>query len=137
MASDRVLRQSLERPATTYNGFVMLLVGLGLIVLGAVGALNAPVHPWGIVLLIVAGVALLLVSCGFYLLQPNQAAAILLPLVLAGVVAVLRGVRVAGRRGSWWSTAPVPARSSRMPHTPRPVSRRCWCTHWRPIAVRR
>ena len=78
MASDRVLRQSLERPATTYNGFVMLLVGLGLIVLGAVGALNAPVHPWGIVLLIVAGVALLLVSCGFYLLQPNQAAAILL-----------------------------------------------------------
>ena len=78
MGSDRVLRQSLERPATTYNGFVMLLVGLGLIVLGAVGALNAPVHPWGIVLLIVAGVALLLVSCGFYLLQPNQAAAILL-----------------------------------------------------------
>ncbi|WP_345417170.1 glycosyltransferase family 2 protein [Actinomycetospora chlora] len=32
-------------------------------------------------------------------------AAVLLPLVLAGVVAVLRGVRVAGRRGSWWSTA--------------------------------
>ncbi|GAA4936110.1 GT2 family glycosyltransferase [Actinomycetospora succinea] len=32
-------------------------------------------------------------------------AAILLPLVLAGVVAVLRGARVAGRRGSWWSTA--------------------------------
>lgn len=32
-------------------------------------------------------------------------AVILLPLVLAGVVAVLRGVRVAGRRGSWWSTA--------------------------------
>ncbi|GAA0440710.1 MULTISPECIES: SPFH domain-containing protein [Sphingomonas] len=78
MGSDRVLRQSLERPATTYNGFMMLLVELGLIVLGAVGALNAPVHPWGIVLLIVAGVALLLVACGFYLLQPNQAAAILL-----------------------------------------------------------
>ncbi|MBB3911640.1 SPFH domain-containing protein [Sphingomonas desiccabilis] len=78
MASDRVLRQSLERPATTYNGFVMLLVGLGLIVLGAVGGLNAPVHFWGIALLIVAGVALLLVACGFYLLQPNQAAAILL-----------------------------------------------------------
>jgi GT2 family glycosyltransferase len=32
-------------------------------------------------------------------------AAVLLPLVLAGVVAVLRGVRTAGRRGSWWSTA--------------------------------
>ncbi|MFC5140158.1 glycosyltransferase [Actinomycetospora rhizophila] len=32
-------------------------------------------------------------------------AVILLPLVLAGVVSVLRGVRVAGRRGSWWSTA--------------------------------
>ncbi|GAA4890752.1 glycosyltransferase family 2 protein [Actinomycetospora straminea] len=32
-------------------------------------------------------------------------AAVLLPLVLAGVVAVLRGVRTTGRRGSWWSTA--------------------------------
>ncbi|MDD7940017.1 glycosyltransferase family 2 protein [Actinomycetospora lutea] len=32
-------------------------------------------------------------------------AAVLLPLVLAGVVSVLRGVRVSGRRGSWWSTA--------------------------------
>lgn len=32
-------------------------------------------------------------------------AVVLLPLVLAGVVAVLRGVRTAGRRGSWWSTA--------------------------------
>ncbi|PVZ14906.1 GT2 family glycosyltransferase [Actinomycetospora cinnamomea] len=32
-------------------------------------------------------------------------AAVLLPLVLAGVVAVLRGVRTSGRRGSWWSTA--------------------------------
>ena len=30
---------------------------------------------------------------------------VLLPLVLAGVLAVLRGVRVSGRRGSWWSTA--------------------------------
>ncbi|MCC2976989.1 SPFH domain-containing protein [Sphingomonas sp. PL-96] len=78
MGSDRVLRQSLERPAAAYNGFAMLLVGLGLIVLGGVGAGNAPAHPWGIVLLVVAGVALLLVACGFYLLQPNQAAAILL-----------------------------------------------------------
>ncbi|WP_285659510.1 glycosyltransferase family 2 protein [Actinomycetospora sp. NBRC 106375] len=32
-------------------------------------------------------------------------AVVLLPLVLAGVIAVLRGVRVSGRRGSWWSTA--------------------------------
>jgi GT2 family glycosyltransferase len=32
-------------------------------------------------------------------------AAILLPVVLAGVVSVLRGVRPEGRRGSWWSTA--------------------------------
>ncbi len=32
-------------------------------------------------------------------------AAVLLPVVLAGVVAVLRGVRPEGRRGSWWSTA--------------------------------
>ena len=32
-------------------------------------------------------------------------AAILVPLVLAGVVAVLRGTSGAGRRGSWWGTA--------------------------------
>ena len=30
---------------------------------------------------------------------------VLLPLVLAGVLSVLRGLRVSGRRGSWWSTA--------------------------------
>ena len=32
-------------------------------------------------------------------------AVVLLPLVLAGVAAVLRGSRVEGRRGSWWSAA--------------------------------
>lgn len=78
MASDRVLRQSAERPAAAYNGFVMLLVGLGLIVLGAFGAANTPEHGWGIVLLALCALGVLLVLPGFYLLQPNQAAAILL-----------------------------------------------------------
>ncbi|MFV0625480.1 SPFH domain-containing protein [Sphingomonas sp. ac-8] len=78
MGSDRVLRQSAERPATAYNGFAMLFVGLAAIVLGAVGAVNAPAHVWGAALVVVAAVALLLIAPGFYLLQPNQAAAILL-----------------------------------------------------------
>jgi regulator of protease activity HflC (stomatin/prohibitin superfamily) len=78
MASDRVLRQSAERPAGAYNGFAMLLVALASIVLGAAGALNAEAHGWGIVLVILAALAALLVLPGFYLLQPNQTAAILL-----------------------------------------------------------
>ena len=78
MASDRVLRTSMERPAGAYNGFVMLLVALGAVVLGIFGALEAPAHGWGIALLILSAIAVLLVLPGFYLLQPNQAAAILL-----------------------------------------------------------
>ena len=78
MTSDRVLQQSRERSAHAYNGFMMLLVGLGLIVLAVFGGLNAEANVWGIVLLAVSITAVLLLSCGFYLLQPNQAAAILL-----------------------------------------------------------
>jgi regulator of protease activity HflC (stomatin/prohibitin superfamily) len=78
--SSQALSHSHERPASTSSGYVMLLVLL--LALGAVGygvfeltqdnpALGAP--------LVAAGVlAFLFVLCGFYLLQPNQAAAILL-----------------------------------------------------------
>jgi hypothetical protein len=99
MASDRVLRQSAERPAGAYNGFAMLLVGLAAIVLGVVGALNAEAHGWGVALVIVAAVAVLLVLPGFYLLQPNQAAAILL-------FGAYRGTdRTTGLRWNWpWLT---------------------------------
>ena len=74
------LSLSCERPARTSSGYVMLLVLL--LTLIAIGA-----GVWQIVgedpalgaMLIVAGtLAFLFVLCGFYLLQPNQAAAILL-----------------------------------------------------------
>jgi hypothetical protein len=78
MGTDRVLRSSMERPAGAYNGFVMLLVGLAAIVLGVFGALEAPAHGWGAALVVLSAIAVLLVLPGFYLLQPNQAAAILL-----------------------------------------------------------
>jgi hypothetical protein len=74
------LRLSRERPAATQNGYLMLLVLL-------VALLAAGYAFWrftqgdiglGLPLLIGAGIVFLFVLCGFYLLQPNQAAAILL-----------------------------------------------------------
>ena len=74
------LRLSQERPATTGNGYVMLLVLLAALFVVGLGA-------WRIVSRdLVTGGALigiglflfLFVAAGFYFLQPNQAAAILL-----------------------------------------------------------
>ena len=77
----QALRLSRERPAHTFNGYVMLLVLLLALVAGSSSASDgrrrearlAP-HPARRGDL----VAMLFVACGFYLLQPNQAAAILL-----------------------------------------------------------
>jgi regulator of protease activity HflC (stomatin/prohibitin superfamily) len=73
------LRSSGERPARTFNGYVMLLallVGIAAFVLGATQiAENRAV---GVPLMIIGALASTFVSLGFYLLQPNQAAAILL-----------------------------------------------------------
>jgi regulator of protease activity HflC (stomatin/prohibitin superfamily) len=77
----KALRLSQEREAATQNGYMMLLVLLLAIVAGFV-ALGLMADPrtagWGVVLEIAAGLACLLVVKGFYLLQPNQAASILL-----------------------------------------------------------
>lgn len=73
------LRSSGERPAHTFNGYVMLLallVGIAVIVAGIALIDNLP-GP-AAALIIVGAVASLLIATGFYLLQPNQAAAILL-----------------------------------------------------------
>ena len=74
------LRLSHERPARTFNGFAMLLVlllTLAPIVLGAVAATGKDPAP-GVALAAFGAIAACFVLVGFYLLQPNQAAAILL-----------------------------------------------------------
>ena len=74
------LRASSERPARTSSGYVMLLMlllALGATILGG-GMLANEQEGLGAMLLILGGVAFLFILCGFYFLQPNQAAAILL-----------------------------------------------------------
>jgi len=74
------LRLSRERPATAYNGYLMLLVLLAAAAAAAIGlALFAQeMRGAGLALVVFAILAALLVAPGFYLLQPNQAAALLL-----------------------------------------------------------
>ncbi|NBW09621.1 MAG: SPFH domain-containing protein [Caulobacteraceae bacterium] len=76
---------SSERPASTTNGVLMLLLGLALVVggpaLGFAGASAAASHGeevGSVVLGLFAAVVGLLVLCGLYSLQPNEATAILL-----------------------------------------------------------
>jgi len=76
----RGLRLSVERGANTFNGYVMLLVLLAMLfaIVAGVGMIGNGREALGLLVLIVAVLTILLVSVGFYLLQPNQAAAILL-----------------------------------------------------------
>src|SRR3712207_1168903 len=76
----RALRLSHERPAATQSGYLMLLVLLVALVVGGVGLWLAAEDnkPLGASIGIFSMVVLLFVACGFYFLQPNQAAAILL-----------------------------------------------------------
>jgi hypothetical protein len=76
---NRALRLSQEIPAQTYSGYPMLLVVL-LSLAAEVGGMTmlpgAPVP--AAILITLAGIVFLVSICGFYLLQPNQVAAILL-----------------------------------------------------------
>jgi len=79
------LSHTRERRASTQSGYLMLLLLLGLFVaifltIGwVVNIADAGGNPAGAVLLLVlTAVLFLFIMCGFYLLQPNQAAAILL-----------------------------------------------------------
>ena len=74
------LRLSRERPAHTTNGLMMLLVLLIALAVAGVGfwQLAEQNFALGIPLLVAALTVILFVSGGFYFLQPNQAAAILL-----------------------------------------------------------
>jgi regulator of protease activity HflC (stomatin/prohibitin superfamily) len=79
--SHQALRLSQERPAATANGYFMLLVLLVSFVVGFLssGLMVTPgSEGLGVLLLIVSVLTFVLVIKGFYLLQPNQAAAILL-----------------------------------------------------------
>ena len=76
------LTASRERPASAYSGYIMLILLLVAIVWqvwGIVGLANgadgALIHITSVIL---APLALLFIACGFYMLQPNQAAAITL-----------------------------------------------------------
>lgn len=74
------LRLSRERAASTGSGYVMLLVLLGTLVLAGVGGwlMGQGEVGLGVTLLVGGILAFLFIACGFYFLQPNQAAAILL-----------------------------------------------------------
>ena len=70
--------KSTERPASTANGILMLLLGLLLIVGAPVAVAQDPDNALRVVGGIVAGVVGLLLLCGLYSLQPNEGMAILL-----------------------------------------------------------
>lgn len=70
--------RSAERPASTVNGILMLLVGLLLLIGGPVTIAQDPDNVLLLVGGVIAGVLGLLVVCGLYALQPNEGMAILL-----------------------------------------------------------
>ena len=75
------LTSSRERTASTASGFLMLLLLLLAIVVqvwGIVQLANDNPSVVALISVIVAPIVLLFVACGFYMLQPNQAAAITL-----------------------------------------------------------
>jgi len=70
--------RSTERPASTANGVVVLLIGLALLILGPVSIAQDPENALRVVGGGVAAVLGLLLTCGLYSLQPNEGMAILL-----------------------------------------------------------
>jgi regulator of protease activity HflC (stomatin/prohibitin superfamily) len=76
----KALRLSHEQRAATQNGYIMLLVLLaaGLTVLGGLAVIKSGNVGIGIAIVAPAMLVTLFVAAGFYFLQPNQAAAILL-----------------------------------------------------------
>ncbi|MCX9145980.1 SPFH domain-containing protein [Erythrobacter sp. WG] len=75
------LNRSREYAATTQSGYVMLLVSLALVALGAwlfIGAVEGEGPPAGLPLIaaLVSGFIGLFILTGFYMINPNEAAAI-------------------------------------------------------------
>jgi regulator of protease activity HflC (stomatin/prohibitin superfamily) len=75
------LTSSRERHASTASGYVMLLLlllAIAVQVYGIVQLSNENEAPVVLAAVIIAPIVILFVACGFYMLQPNQAAAITL-----------------------------------------------------------
>ena len=83
MMNDKViaLTATSERPASTFSGYVMLILLLVAILADVFGIQQLGTYdqrPMGLVIVIASTVVFILVMPGFYMLQPNQAAAITL-----------------------------------------------------------
>jgi len=76
----QALRLSQERPASTQSGFPMLIVLLLTVAVEAAGFWQLALgnEALAVILLVAGALAFSFVAVGFYFLQPNQAAAILL-----------------------------------------------------------
>jgi regulator of protease activity HflC (stomatin/prohibitin superfamily) len=75
------LSASTERPARTFSGYLMLLLlllAIGVQIFGIAMLASDNKGPGAILAVVVGPVALLFILCGFYMLQPNQAASITL-----------------------------------------------------------
>jgi regulator of protease activity HflC (stomatin/prohibitin superfamily) len=72
------LNASRESVASTFSGYVMLLVLLAAVALGIFGFGTNEETGSGAMLVVIAAVCFVLIMPGFYMLQPNQAAAITL-----------------------------------------------------------
>jgi regulator of protease activity HflC (stomatin/prohibitin superfamily) len=75
------LNASRERPAQTFNGYamlVLLLLAIAVQVYGIAGLVNQQRGAMPIAAVIAGPIALVFILSGFYMLQPNQAAAITL-----------------------------------------------------------
>jgi regulator of protease activity HflC (stomatin/prohibitin superfamily) len=73
------LNRSRETRAVTSSGYVMLAVWLALLLIGGWALLNLIAETGGalsVLLLIISAVVGFLILCGFYLINPNEAAAI-------------------------------------------------------------
>jgi regulator of protease activity HflC (stomatin/prohibitin superfamily) len=70
--------RSTERPASTANGILMLMVGMLLLIAGPAGVAQNPEYAPGVVAGLATAVVGLLLVCGLYSLQPNEGMAIML-----------------------------------------------------------
>jgi regulator of protease activity HflC (stomatin/prohibitin superfamily) len=75
------LNSSRERPASTASGYLMLLIlvlAIAVQIFGIVRLVNDDPSALAIMATVIGPIALVFIACGFYMLQPNQAAAITL-----------------------------------------------------------